>query len=182
MSDNCKGVFIIDWILFWTAFGAIGGTIGALATAAAVIVALWQVKHSEKKKLKLSFSDSVQMIPKDPSRSDSLYIRLSIVNIGNRNLIIENWGFHYHNGNGHALLGFKQSPLLQALNPRLPHGLPIENSMDLLLEKEYFIRALREGVEKKTLNESQHIVFFVTDSTGKVYETKTDKTVREMLN
>lgn len=181
MPDNCKEVFIIDWMLFWTAFGAIGGTIGALATAAAVIVALWQVKHSEKKKLKLSFSDSMQMIPKDPSRSDSLYISLSILNIGNRNLIIQSWGFHYHNGKGHALLGFNQSPFLKMVNPQLPHSLPVENNMDLFLEKEYFIRALKEGIEKKMLNESQHISFFVTDSTGKVYETKTLKTVREML-
>ena len=36
-------------ILFWTAFGAIGTTAGAIATAIAVIVALWQVKHAEKK-------------------------------------------------------------------------------------------------------------------------------------
>ena len=40
-------------MLFWTAFGAIGGTFGALATAAAVIVALWQTKYANKKKLKI---------------------------------------------------------------------------------------------------------------------------------
>lgn len=49
----------MDWLLFWTAFGAIGGTIGALATATAVFVALWQTKYSNKKKLKLAFSDDV---------------------------------------------------------------------------------------------------------------------------
>lgn len=45
----------MDWNLFWTAFGAIGGTLGALATFIAVIVALWQTKFSYKKKLQLSF-------------------------------------------------------------------------------------------------------------------------------
>ena len=34
----------MEWNLFWTAFGAIGGTIGAFAATAAVIVALWQTK------------------------------------------------------------------------------------------------------------------------------------------
>ena len=37
----------MDWNLFWTAFGAIGGTLGAVATTAAVVVALWQTKYSQ---------------------------------------------------------------------------------------------------------------------------------------
>lgn len=28
----------MDWNLFWTAFGAIGGTLGAVATTAAVVL------------------------------------------------------------------------------------------------------------------------------------------------
>ena len=36
----------MDWMLFWTAFGAIGGTFGALETAIAVIVELWQTIYS----------------------------------------------------------------------------------------------------------------------------------------
>ena len=34
--------------LFWTAFAAIGQAVGAIATAAAVIVTLWQVRYSNK--------------------------------------------------------------------------------------------------------------------------------------
>ena len=45
----------MDWNLFWTAFGAIGGTLGALATFVAVIVALWQTKLNYNKKVQLSF-------------------------------------------------------------------------------------------------------------------------------
>ena len=52
---------MLDWTLFWTAVGAIGGTLGAIATTAAVIVALWQTKYSQKKKLKLAFSDNVEI-------------------------------------------------------------------------------------------------------------------------
>lgn len=33
--------------LFWNAFGAVGGTVGACATAGAVVVALWQTKYSQ---------------------------------------------------------------------------------------------------------------------------------------
>ena len=49
----------MEWNLFWTAFGAIGGTFGAVATFAAVVVALWQTKNSYKKKLQLSFTDDI---------------------------------------------------------------------------------------------------------------------------
>lgn len=52
----------MDWNLFWTAFGAIGGTLGALATFVAVIVALWQTKLNYKKKVQLSFTDNITML------------------------------------------------------------------------------------------------------------------------
>ena len=53
----------MDWNLFWTAFGAIGGTLGAVATTAAVIVALWQTKYANKKRLKVEFSDNIIVVP-----------------------------------------------------------------------------------------------------------------------
>lgn len=53
----------MDWNLFWTAFGAIGGTLGALATFVAVTVALWQTKLNYKKKVQLSFTDNITIVP-----------------------------------------------------------------------------------------------------------------------
>jgi hypothetical protein len=38
-----------DYTLFWTAFAAIGQAVGAIATAAAVIITLWQIKYVNKK-------------------------------------------------------------------------------------------------------------------------------------
>ena len=52
----------MDWNLIWTAFGAIGGTLGALATFVAVIVALWQTKLNYKKKVQLSFTDNITIV------------------------------------------------------------------------------------------------------------------------
>ena len=49
--------------MFWTAFGAIGGTLGAIATTAAVIVALWQTKYANKKRLKVEFSYNIVVVP-----------------------------------------------------------------------------------------------------------------------
>lgn len=52
-------MIFMDWALFWNAFGAIGGTLGVLATTIAVIVALWQTKYSQKKKIKLCFNEDI---------------------------------------------------------------------------------------------------------------------------
>ena len=71
--------------LFWTAFAAIGQAVGAIATAAAVIVTLWQVRYSNKKKLKMKFTDKNVVFSE---RGDSRYffVNLSVTNIGNRNV------------------------------------------------------------------------------------------------
>lgn len=87
----------MDWYLFWTAFGAIGGTIGSIATAAAVIVALWQTKYNYKKKLKLSFSNNITIVPENGNKFYH-YVGVTITNIGNRDVIIKNWGFILNNG------------------------------------------------------------------------------------
>lgn len=171
----------MDWTLFWTAFGAIGGTLGAIATTSAVIVALWQTKHAERKKLKLAFSDSMVMVAQGSSIPEETFISLSIVNIGNRSVIIQNWGFDYHKKGNHALVGVNQSRLALALNPHLPHELSLENRADLYLEKKYFTKNLQEGIEKNLLKPWFKLTLFVTDSTGKVYRIKSKKTVAKIL-
>ena len=171
----------MDWVLFWTAFGAIGGSVGALATAAAVIVALWQVKRAERKKIKISFSDSMQIISQGSSQPEEKVINLSVTNVGNRKIIINQWGFDYHNKNGHALLGFNQSPLMQQINPQLPHQLDVEERADLYLERGFFVKSLKEGVEKGNLDRTKTVTFFVTDSAGQIYRVKSSKTVLKMI-
>ena len=61
--------------LFWTAFAAIGQAVGAIATAAAVIVTLWQVRYSNKKKLKMKFTDKNVVFSE---RGDSRYFFVNL--------------------------------------------------------------------------------------------------------
>lgn len=171
----------MDWMLFWSAFGAIGGTLGAIATVAAVSVALWQTKYSERKKLRLKFSDSIVMADIAPSNHEEMLVSLSIVNIGNRNVIIQNWGFVYHKKKSHALIGLNPSYLMQIISPRLPYELTIENKVDLYIEKHFFVESLKEGIKKKELKERKKLILFAIDSTGKEYKVKSEKTIKEML-
>ena len=171
----------MDWILFWTAFGAIGGALGSAATAAAVIVTLWQVRYTERKALKLHFSDTMVMQSLKMKFPRIHFIRLCVINNGKRNVVIEHWGYDFHRKQGQALLGFNESALAQKMNPALPVELAIENKMDLYLERRYFITQLQEAISEGTLQKRKRITFFVIDSTGKVYRTKSRKTVGEML-
>ena len=170
-----------DPLLFWTAFGAIGGTLGAIATFIAVIVALWQTKFSESKKLKLSFSNSMVLFDPLSILPKQQFIQLSVTNTGNRNIIISKWGFMFHKKDMHAILGINQSITVQQLNQELPYMLEKENSLQLYWERDHFIASLKDGVDRHLLQKNRKLTFFICDSTGKIYIIKTKSTVANMI-
>lgn len=76
-------MIITDWNLFWTALGAIGGTIGAFATLLAVIVALWQTKYETRKKLKLSKLGNIKLADTSIGHIEKEFVVVEVSNIGN---------------------------------------------------------------------------------------------------
>ena len=170
----------MDWNLFWTAFGAIGGTFGAVATFAAVVVALWQTKNSYKKKLQLSFTDDIAVLPEN-GNGVYRYIGVTVTNVGNRDVVIQNWGFICHD-KSKMLIVPDTSRIGRMLQTQLPHKLQVEEGLSLYYDKTLFRSALDEQIKKGSLNLKKRIKFYVTDSTSKVYYTLTKKTVKEMLN
>ena len=72
----------MDWNIFWSAFGAIGTTIGSLITAGAVVIAVKQYKQPLKKVIKVEFTSAVSL---DEISGRSLYFYcISIKNKGIR--------------------------------------------------------------------------------------------------
>lgn len=168
-----------DWMLFWNAFGAIGGTLGAMATSAAVLVALWQTKYSQKKKIKISFTDDIAIVSEN---GDNIYrfVGLEIINIGNREVIISGWGFILDNGEKMQIVE-DFSPLGKLVSTKLPHKLQIEESKTLMYNKSLFTRVLNDSCTSGKLSKESRITFYMVDSTGKKYTTKTKKKVHELL-
>ena len=162
--------------MFWTAFGAIGGTIGAFATAAAVVVALWQTKHSEKKSLKLTFCDSMRLMG-----TDEYFISLSITNIGNRKVIIDKWGFYYHNKKI-GLLNVIPTEICKSINPTLPTNLDSELRISLFFEQKTFVAELEKGVIEGKFESNKKVNIFAMDTTGKYYFVKSSKSVAQMIS
>jgi len=74
----------MDYTLFWTAFGAIGTTLGSLITAVAVIVAISQYKQTVSKKIAISMKFEIV----EYNSVKELLIGVSVTNTGTRNIII----------------------------------------------------------------------------------------------
>lgn len=156
--------------LFWTIFGAIGTTIGSIATALAVVVALWQTKFSNKKRLKLKFNEPITLMQSSTGQKVGEYIGVSITNIGNREIIIADWSILYSNKKDKRRIKI-MTDLQGLLKVTLPHHLPIEQNLDLSYERQHFIKLVSELVEKKEANPKRKIKFQIMDTTGKKYFT-----------
>lgn len=103
-----------NWALFWQAASAI-------ATTAAVVVALWQTRYSNKKRLKIKFRDNVILTNKASKES---YVELEISNVGNRKIIINRYGMSFNEG--FFVVSFPDET--EMINTRRPVVLDIEES------------------------------------------------------
>lgn len=174
-----------NWTLFWTAFGALGGTIGAIMTAIAVFVALWQTKYPYKKKLKIKFSDCTRVMTQDNIDFPKL-VSLSISNIGNRDIYIQEWGIILDRKNRMKFfpeISSEKFPILirKSLFPPLPLLLPVEKTATLYFEQKLFLDAILKCVKEKTLKEKDKAKIYVIDSAGNQYYVKTRKCVKQLL-
>lgn len=169
----------MDWNIFWTAFGAIGGTIGALATAGAVIVALWQTKFAQKKKLKLLINEDIKILAQNTENVYE-YVGVTATNIGNRDIIINSWGIKLHDGSRIVILN-DVSRIDKLIQINLPHKIAIEESIDLMYSKKHFRDVLCKSVQNKKVLENKKLEFYVKDSTGKFYIVKTSKKIKTYL-
>lgn len=158
--------------LFWSAFGAIGSTLGSIATTAAVVVALWQTKYSQKKKLSLDFTDNFQLY--NPNTGASLkFVGLSVTNVGNRKVIIQTWGVRLNEGSAIVMPPPDVDGMEKLAYTKLPKVLDVEESIDLQWQIDRFQTFLESN--KDNISKNKPLVFFVKDSTGKQYTVKTKK-------
>lgn len=185
-SELAASVDNHDDSVFWTKLSAIGTLSGAFATTGAVIVALWQTRFNQRKKLKVRFTDDVGIVLHGSGQVYK-YIGLDITNIGNRSVTIDSWGYKLIN-NGKMLLLSCLSPDNRPFSVNQPHicvNLPykieIEESAALRIEKGTFISILTKNVKEKELNKNENLVFFVCDNTGKEYTVKTNRAIANYI-
>ena len=171
----------MNWELFWTAFGAIGGTLGAVATTAAVIVALWQTKYANKKRLKVAFSDNIIAVPLQGDLSQKReYVEITVTNIGNRRIKVCDWQVRFPDGRV-ALIRQDISQTGKMPVPAWPILLEPEDQASQYWEKQLFYAFIKDEAPKYK-KKNCRLLWIVRDSTNKEYKVRSPKTIAEYFD
>ena len=101
----------------WT---IIVSSLSALATFCAVIVALWQTKFANKKKLILKTSTCIQLMQNTVSgkfnKNKYLILKVSVINIGNRQVKLCDWGLEFSHKYGMQIFNLSKQIFPCTLN------------------------------------------------------------------
>ena len=165
----------MDWNIFWSAFGAIGTTIGSLITASAVVIAVKQYKQPLKKVIKVEFTSAVS-IDEISGRSLCFYC-VSIKNKGIRTVQINSINVKCNK----KKLWINNAQFNSNAKVNLPIRIEPEENIDFLFEIENFKNALRKAVSDKVLRKNQRLIIFAKDSLGDNYYCKTKALICQIV-
>lgn len=160
----------LNWELFWQAASAI-------ATTAAVIVALWQTRYQNKKKLKMDFVENMTYLPSTGRGKvvRNQYFAINIANVGNRKVSIQRVGIQ--GLNGHEFHIQPSEPYGATI--QFPYDLDVEQILSFPMEKEVVLKNIYEQLKiTKNLSKDKPLKFFAIDSVGKKHFCKTKKTLQ----
>ena len=164
----------MNWEIFWSAFGAIGTTIGSLITAGAVVVAVKQYKQPITKLIKVGFNSSISM---DINNNPKELYTLSIKNRGIRPVVIN---AIYVKGYKHNLfMNLMQSKYVEYKN--FPTDVQPEECVNYYFEAEKFREELGKMANNKYLKKGQKLVVFAQDSLGDEYYYNTKIKVKKLI-
>lgn len=156
--------------------------LGVVATFSAVVVALWQTKYANKKKLKCKFIKDNTVV--NPSTGDKkLYVGMSISNIGNKKVILTNWGLKLTGNNFLLILtsGVEKDFFDKAVSKETPIAIEPEENITFFYSKELFKKLLAEHIEQNEIDKNKKVTFLIHDSTGKTYKTTSPLKAKEYL-
>lgn len=165
----------MDWNIFWSAFGAIGTTIGSLITAGAVVIAVKQYKQPLKKVIKVEFTSAVSL--NEISGRSLCFYCVSIKNKGIRTVQINSINIK---GNKKKLW-INNAQFNSNAKVNLPIKIEPEENIDFLFEIENLKNALRTAVSDRVLRKNQRLIIFATDSLGDNYYCKTKTLIRQIV-
>ena len=161
----------------WSAISAIGTCCGAVATFCACVIALWQTKYNNRKKIKIHFNEYVllshPMIPKEEQK----FVGATIVNEGNRSVNITDWAFELKNNKKSVLILNYKKPYLTTL----PVTVEPEQKVDLYYEKHFFEHNIAELIKENQIVNNKKVKFSIKDATGKVYIFYSKKKAKEYM-
>lgn len=166
-------------VINWNIFSAVFQAFGAIATFLAVIVALWQTKYLNRKRLRLSFTEVSQIIMTNSGTVD--LATLTVSNIGNRAVTVQSWGFIINRKVQGLVLQDPSNSMLKLVDTLLPKRVEPEESINLVIMADNLLHNLEINIESGNYRNNQKIKVFCTDSVGKKYIVRTKSTVGQMI-
>lgn len=173
IKRHIGGGLHMDWNIFWSAFGAIGTTLGSLLTAGAVIIAVKQYRQPLKKAIKVEFSSAFLVLSDEPLH----LVCIAVKNKGIRALQIDS--IYVRGNKKKAWMNSAQYDSVAKVE--FPAKIEPEECIKFLFEEEKFRNILRKAVNDKVLRKKQRLVIFVTDSLGENYYCKTQIPIHKMI-
>lgn len=165
----------MDWNLFWTAFGAIGTTLGSLITAIAVVIAVRQYKQPLVKKLKIRFNSA---FPVGLGIETDLFC-IGVSNAGIRSVNISN--IYLNVGEKDLVINSAQFNIPGLLPPlTFPVELQPEQEIEMFLECTRIAGYFAENLGKGNFNRTTLVKVAVTDKTGGRHTHPTGFTVEKL--
>lgn len=137
--------------------------IATFATVAAVFVALWQTKISNKKSISISATNIFTMKQYNNGEiSDTAEkgILIRVINTGNRRIIIKDIGVYIDRN--------FSLQISNIISNEFPKAIDVEEYFDFTIAFSSLYRALNSNLTS-IKKPSSKICFYVTDSTGKKY-------------
>ena len=166
----------MDWNIFWSAFGAIGTTVGSLITAIAVVVAVVQYKQPLIKKLKISFSTAFPVFGCELGES---YYCITTANTGVRPIIVTN--IYLSTGKRNFVI----NNLMTDLDPNnhgtdFPNELTPESYFAVYISYKKLSEAFIDLLNRNEVNPNKKLKILVTDTTSGKHYCKTKLTAKRI--
>lgn len=159
-----------QWILFWTAFGAIGTTIGSMITAIAVAIAVKQYRQPLTKYIEVSHG--IQFPIYDYGLGPA-GIYISIKNKGIRTINVSSV---YLKGKSKLYLNNIQYPGLSSVS--FPTELRPEDNINFSMELVKFEHEIEKMVAQGVIKRNCNLRIVISDTLGKEYFDKKKVKIR----
>ncbi len=158
--------------------------VGTIATFSAVVVALWQTKYANRKRLKCRFIENNTVCSGNFSQHKS-YVGMDITNIGNKKVIVNSWGIKTPNQFLLILTNIENFPNAdifdKSISVKTPYDLDVERNITFFYAKDLFHKQIKNLIDSGEIKGNKPILFIVKDSTGKEYKVKSKKSADSYL-
>lgn len=160
---------------FWTMWSALATTGGAIATFGAVVVALWQSRLQNRKRLEVTLNIS-QSIP-----DGKHFLSVSVSNRGNREVTLNRFSWQYKDGSS-AYIPYQLCLFISnGKTISFPYKLPLENSVTILCPIEQVRHALKNDINNNLITPYDKLKVFVIDSLGDIFYSKNKLDVNKFV-